>query len=186
MKISFTGTHCSGKTTLLNKCKTFYGDRFQYVDEITRDALKLGLQINESGDDETQLFIVESHLKNSQLDNVILDRCIVDGLVYTFSLFNTGLIHETVMNRCEDVYREIVSDLDIIFFTEPIEGEIIADGTRSDSKAWQMDIHEMFNRTLYQLTDDDSLGFKGKVISLIGSADERFELIKETLEYEEN
>ena len=53
MRISFTGPSCSGKTTLLAACKAHYGDRFNYVEEVTRSALEQGLEINEKGNNKT-------------------------------------------------------------------------------------------------------------------------------------
>ena len=45
MKISFTGTGCSGKSTLLDKCREYYGDKFTYVTEVTRPIARKGLPI---------------------------------------------------------------------------------------------------------------------------------------------
>ena len=72
MKISFTGTGCSGKSTLLTKCSEYYGDKFTYVTEITRPIARMGLPINEDGNDETQRAIIDAHIQNNKLDNVII------------------------------------------------------------------------------------------------------------------
>ena len=96
MKISFTGIQSSGKTTLLKKCKEHYGDKYIYVDEVTRPALEKGLQINEQGGDETQMFIIQSHIDNALKENVIMDRCIIDGFLYTEYLYDIGKVSQAV------------------------------------------------------------------------------------------
>ena len=87
MKISFTGTGCSGKSTLLKLCQEKYGDKFEYVTEVTRPIARKGLTINEGGDDSTQRAIIDAHINNNRLKDVIMDRCIIDGLVYTNWLY---------------------------------------------------------------------------------------------------
>ncbi len=85
MKIAFTGAQSTGKTTLLNRMKhdPMFNLEFDFRDEITRRMQRKGLSINEGGNDITQLLIMNSHIKNSLIDNVIMDRCALDGLVYT-------------------------------------------------------------------------------------------------------
>ena len=74
MKIGFTGPQCSGKSTLLEKCKEYYGDKFEYVDEVTRPLAREGFKINEGGNDATQKAIIDAHVSNIQKENVIMDR----------------------------------------------------------------------------------------------------------------
>jgi nicotinamide riboside kinase len=186
MLISFTGCHCSGKTTLLNKCKEEYGDEFEYVDEITRKALKLGLEINENGDDETQMFIIESHKNNAGLDNAILDRCIIDGYVYTESLFFQQKIHQSILTKCKHVYEDIVGNLDIIFATAPVSN-LEDDGVRSTSEQWRGEITNSFMIKLQELQNRaELLGFAGKVVHLHGDVEERFNIVKSVIAYEKN
>ena len=91
MKVSFTGTGCSGKSTLLNLCKEYYGDEFKYVTEVTRPIARKGFTINEKGGDETQNQIIQAHIENNKLDDVIMDRCIVDGFIYTTWLYQKDI-----------------------------------------------------------------------------------------------
>jgi len=79
MVISFTGAQSTGKSTLLKAIQLDERFRkFNFVPEITRSLKdKYKLDINESGDEYTQLLTVNSHLYN-YLDfkgkNVVLDR----------------------------------------------------------------------------------------------------------------
>ena len=91
MIISFTGAQSTGKSTLLDKCKEEFGDKFVYFPEITRQIKsECGVAINEAGDNTTQILIVSEHIKNilkASKQDSILDRCILDGLViFSFSL----------------------------------------------------------------------------------------------------
>ena len=85
MLLGFTGAQCTGKTTLLNMCKDTFNN-YKFVDEVTRKVGRMGHVINEQGDDVTQLFILKEHLTNHVIppdENWVLDRCVVDGYVYT-------------------------------------------------------------------------------------------------------
>ena len=85
MRVSFTGAQSTGKTTLLNKCKEIYKD-YKFVDEVTRYVRRTyDVKINEIGGTETQLYILAEHIKNHLRteENLMLDRCILDGYVYT-------------------------------------------------------------------------------------------------------
>lgn len=182
MRISFTGTGCSGKSTLLELCREYYGDRFQYVTEITRPIARKGLTINEQGGDDTQKAIIDAHLEYNELDDVIMDRCIVDGYIYTTWLFSKGKVSESVYAYAWNTLNEIVDNLDIIFHTAPVEMK--DDGVRSTSRNFQQDIHEM---TMELLNGNPWFNtFNGKVIFLDGDVDKRFNDIKLAIEQHEH
>ena len=175
MRISFTGPGCSGKTTLLNKCREHYGDRFDYIEEVTRPALKKGLKINEGGDNETQLFILEEHLKNDKLANVIMDRCIVDGFVYTTWLHLENKVDESVLNQYEKIYLELLDNIDILFYTKPVP--LVDDGVRSVDEMFTSGIQNVFELVI-QLAKVGNT----KIVTLEGDVDTRFNDIKIAIE----
>jgi len=59
MIFTFTGPQCSGKSTLLQKCKELYGNKLYYVEEVTRLIKREhNVSINESAAaDTTQILI---------------------------------------------------------------------------------------------------------------------------------
>jgi len=181
MKISFTGTGCSGKSTLLAKCREYYDNRFQYVTEITRPIARKGMKINEDGDDMTQTAIIEAHIKNNNLDNVMMDRCIVDGYAYTTWLYSQGKVTESVYTYAWNTLNEIVNDIDIIFHTAPVKME--DDGVRSVNRDFQKDIHDMTTELLEGRPWSEM--YKGRVIYLEGDIDKRFNDIKIAIEEHE-
>ena len=79
MIISFTGAQSTGKSTLLNKCKEEFGDKFVYFPEITRQIKsELGLAINEAGDNTTQTIIITEHIKNTWLFSCFSNKSILN------------------------------------------------------------------------------------------------------------
>jgi nicotinamide riboside kinase len=181
MRISFTGPGCSGKTTLLKKCREHYGDKFDYVDEVTRPALHSGLKINEDGDSSTQLYILEQHIRNDSLDNVIMDRCIIDGLVYTNWLHMEGKVSDTVQRTFDKAYKELVNNLDIVFYTSPVQFQ--DDGERSTNTKFITDIEQMFENVIWSMETCDKSPL---VIHLNGEFATRFNYIKIAIEQHEH
>jgi len=183
MKISFTGTGCSGKSTLLKKCVEYYGDKFTYVREVTRPIARKGLPINEDGNDDTQRAIIDAHIHNNKLDNVIMDRCIVDGYVYTNWLFGQKKVLEETCMYAWNTFNDIVNDMDIIFYCRPLQME--DDGERSTNKDFQKDIDNIMTNLLYK--DPWHTPFKGALVILKDEdVDKRFEHIKLAIEKHEH
>ena len=182
MKISFTGAGCSGKSTLLKKCTEYYDDKFTYVTEITRPIARMGLPINEDGNDDTQRAIIDAHIQNNKLDDVIMDRCIVDGYVYTEWLFNQQKVNGETYEYAYNTLDDILNDLDIIFYCCPLEME--DDGERSTNESFQGDIANSITQLLYQ--EDWNLTYKGKLVTLEGDVDKRFSDIKIAIEQHEH
>jgi len=171
MKIAFTGAQSTGKTTLLNKLKEDSNYvRFTYIDEITRRMTQHGLQINEGGDDMTQLLIMNSHLKNILKQDVIMDRCVLDGVVYTRYLHNRGQVSDWVMDYAEKVFQLIIEEYDIIFYLHP-EFSIHDDGVRSVDIDFRNDIVKIFNQYILEC--------EIPVIRVTGTVEERINKVKE-------
>lgn len=179
MKISFTGTGCSGKSTLLKLCQEKYGDKFEYVTEVTRPIARKGLTINEGGDNNTQRAIIDAHINNNRLKDVIMDRCIIDGLVYTNWLYKKGKVDHHTHDYAYRAYIELIKDLDIVFHTEPVS--MVDDGERSTSFRFQTEIYNLFKRQLERLRYD-RINFTGKIVNLEGTVDKRFNDIIMTLQ----
>jgi hypothetical protein len=143
MLISFTGAQSTGKTTLLNECcnnKVFR--KFHCVPEVTRKvAREQNVDINKAGDDITQLFILNEHLHNHYVKgDALLDRCILDGWVYTNYLNREGRVSQWVKDYAEQLYHKLLPLIDIIFYTDPRDVPIEDDGERSTDKRFRRDI----------------------------------------------
>jgi len=174
MKIAFTGAQSTGKTTLLTELKSVapYSYTYTYIDEITRRMIKRGVQINEGGDDVTQLLIMNSHLKNMLSDNVIMDRCALDGVVYTRYLYNRGQVSEWVMDYAEKVFQLIIEKYDHIFYLQP-EFAIQHDGVRSTDEGFRDQIAKLFSEYILEC--------EVPVVHLTGTVQDRLTQIKEVI-----
>ena len=184
MLASFSGAQSSGKTTLLNKCKEELTDWY-FVDEVTRYVhRKYGESINEDGTDMTQLLIINNHIENNYLprtvsesqSNFILDRCILDGVVYTEWLFENGKVSEWVYDYSKNVFLKIKDDIDVIFYTDP-NIPVVDDGVRSTNQKFRDDIIRKFEKYIVK--------YNVEVTILAGDVNERMNTILETIkEYE--
>lgn len=180
MRVSFTGAQSTGKTTLLNKCKEVYKD-YKFVDEVTRYVRRTyDVKINEIGGTETQLYILAEHIKNHLKpdENLILDRCILDGYVYTKYQVVNGKVSEQVLHAFNGVFAVLIDKLDYIFYTDPSDVKLIDDGERSVDFKFREDIIAMFEDLItYKLSPKN----KQKIIRLSGTVEERMKIIEEYL-----
>lgn len=178
MLIGFTGAQCTGKSTLLNHCMQLdIGADFKFIDEVTRKVKRDGHQINLDGNDITQLFILNEHLNNhTKQGDWILDRCILDGYIYSSCLSRKGIVSDWVTRYACDLMMLLVDKIDIIFYTQPEDVPLIADGTRSIDLNFRQDIinryEDLFAQDYYWMD---------RVIRLYGSVEDRLDTIKETI-----
>jgi nicotinamide riboside kinase len=174
MKIAFTGAQSTGKTTLLKELKRDpdLSLKYDFRDEITRRMQKKGLSINEGGSDITQLLIMNSHIKNSLIDNVIMDRCALDGLVYTDWMCRKGKVQQWVIEYADNVFKMLIDRYDHIFYLVP-EFDIEDDGVRSTDIDFRNEIVILFEKYIK--------AFDIPVIKLTGTVEQRLNKIKETI-----
>ena len=180
MRVSFTGAQSTGKTTLLNKCKEKYKD-YKFVDEVTRYVRRTyDVKINEIGGTETQLYILAEHIKNHLRsdENLILDRCILDGYVYTKYQVVNGKVSGQVLHAFNGVYSILMDKLDYIFYTDPSDVKLVDDGERSVDFKFREDIIAMFEDLItYKMSPTN----REKIVRLSGTVEERMKIIGEYL-----
>jgi len=179
--ISFSGAQSSGKTTLLKACdiesldplSPFNG--YTFIPEVTRLVKsKYNLPINENGSNLTQLCIINQHIENfltSKNSNVIMDRCILDGLVYTEYLAEKGLVDPFVLSYARYIYDTLIKHIDIIFYTDP-SIPLVDDGERSINVSFRNEIIDKFNFYIKDLKN---------IVILRGSVKDRLDIIKRTI-----
>jgi len=177
MIISFSGPQSSGKTTLLNLLQE-KNCHIAFVPEVTRLIKRqYNLPINESGNNVTQLMIMTEHLRNvykfDDTRKVILDRCALDGLVYTQWLFNEGKIDASVLKVAHTIYNELISKYDLIFYTSPDDVILTDDGERSVDEKFRHGIIEIFKGYINNLPN---------VVTLSGTVEQRLQTIKKEVE----
>jgi thymidylate kinase len=178
MIVSFSGVQCSGKSTLLKACQEHYGDRFEFVEEVTRLVKReFNVPINEEGTGLTQSLIINKHIENVlkyRNKDVILDRCILDGVCYTGYLHLEGSVPSWVFDYSKHVFEKLITMYDVIFYTNPYDIELVDDGERSTSKEFRFNMITTFEHVMRRY--DDLL--KDKLVKLSGTVEERMEAIK--------
>lgn len=178
MLISFSGAQSTGKTTLLNHLQS-RNNHIKFVPEITRLVKRdYNLPINEEGNDITQMLIIGEHLRNAYKADVsttpyILDRCSLDGLVYTYWLCEQRKLGLNIFSYAADVFNKTLDKYDVIFYTSPEDVLLTEDGERSINVKFRDDIIRLFNKYI-----DD---FNIKPVILSGTVEQRLETIKQTL-----
>lgn len=177
--VSFTGAQSTGKTTLLNRLKDSDYSQWHYVDEVTRLVQReYGVMINEAGDDITQLLILDKHLHNAikcSKHDTIMDRCIVDGLVYTQWLYQNGKVNYQTLAHAEHLFSLLINRIDCIFLPYHGDVEIHDDGVRSTNTNFRQDVIKLFNNVL------ERPEVRNKVVVVKGSVEERYQTIDTTL-----
>lgn len=187
MNITFTGPHCSGKTTLLKQMKQTSGlmDHFFYIDEVTRLVKReFSVDINEEGaNDITQLLIINKELENlfkykkellwDRCEGVVHDRCLLDGLVYTEYFHKKGLIGQQVWSQAIYYWNRFHHKYDIIFYPDPIDVKLVDDGERSTNQEFRNAIIEKYED--YYL---NQFQWKERIFRLKGTVEQRMEQIK--------
>jgi nicotinamide riboside kinase len=183
MIFTFTGPQSSGKTTLLKKCREYYGSKLCYIDEVTRLIKReYGVDINETGaNDVTQTLILNKEFENLFYDykgfgfqGILHDRCIMDGMVFT-TYFARGKLNDFPVSNSLGLmyYVNHIHRYDHIFYPSPHDVPLVDDGERSVNREFRDAIIDLYEN--YWLSDER---LKGKVTILKGTVEERMEAIK--------
>ena len=179
MLVSFTGAQSSGKTTLLREF--LESNAWGSVDEVTRRIRRSGFEINDDGSNynDTQLAIFADHIQNlftySGKDmNNILDRCLVDGFVYTRYFRIQGKVNEFVDKMFSYALGRYIEKYDCIFYTNPYDVPLINDGERSMSESFRSQIIKLYEELI--------LGKYPNIYVLEGSVESRYNKMIEIIE----
>lgn len=195
MLVSFTGAQSTGKSTLLDICsKAIFennGDVHRpvnywvFVPEVTRLIKRTHkVDINEQGTDDTQLLIMNQHHVNvmrykNDKKNHLLDRCAVDGYVYSLYLHRHGRINDNTWNIVKYMYRHLVPEYDWIFYTHPEDIPVEDDGERSVDLDFRNEIIDIYDN---ELPFTDFMSNNVNWVELRGTPEQRLEIMLECLE----
>jgi len=149
MRIGLSGAQSTGKTTLLNALRSEpFFKTYDICNEVTRKVASYGLPINEDGNDTTQELIMNQHIVNLAMhSDMITDRTVLDGFVYSRYLRENGKITAATMNYVEKVFDRMIGSYDMIYYIAP-EFEIKNDGVRSINTFFRDRIVNIFNEVI--------------------------------------
>lgn len=181
MKVAISGAHSQGKTTLVKALQdSQLLNDFSFMTSLTRGMQEAGFNINEDGDEVTQLMIMTKHLQRlNEEGNIIYDRCALDGYAYSLSLVKDL----RVLDIIRDLFLLMIDRYDIIFYVEP-ELPLVEDGQRTVNKDFFESVVQSF-QTIIQ-------SYNVPVIRISGSVQDRaLQVIRsierwETQKYEYN
>lgn len=177
MRVSFTGTGGTGKSTLVSRLSThLFFENYVLVDSVSRELFAKGIPINEVGDnfDVTQLLVMNKHLEVLLTnENLLCSRCLLDGFCYTEYLRSQGKVNDAIYNYAHFILEKYLPTYDFIFFIRP-EFPLINDGIRSSSEVWRSAIAERFDTNLKKLATDNLVK---NIITITGSVEERIEQV---------
>ena len=147
MLISFSGAQSTGKSTLLQLWQESI-PTWHFVPEITRLVKReYNLPINEEGADITQIMILGEHLRNAYTkhdQHTVLDRCSLDGLVYTRWLHDNGRVSDETLAHAKYIFEKTISKYSCIIYTSHEDVPVVDDGERSVNLKFREDIIKLF------------------------------------------
>lgn len=147
---------------------------YTFVSESTRTVKSYGYEINEEGDDSTQLAILSFHLKTLlEPGHLVLDRGMLDVLVYSENLRD---IQKRTITYVKDTFKDVKDEYThIVYF--PIEFNAVDDGVRSVNEEWRREIDSKFKQYLDEY-------YSGKYLTVTGSPMQRLKQILNFVKYE--
>lgn len=150
MKIAFIGTHGVGKTILcldLASLLKKQNKSVSIITEVSREAIKQGLPINENTTIPAQGWILFTQMSKEieakhESDYIICDRSVLDNYIYMLAKFGS-----------QDFYEKMILEwlkqepYDFLFKVPPF-GEIQKDGVRSTDPTFQKKIDLLLDKFL--------------------------------------
>jgi len=167
MRIAISGTHFTGKSTLVEDLIRLMPE-YESVEEPYYLLEEEGYQFPETPlleDYEKQLSRSIQLLKNRQ-QNIIFDRCPLDFIAYSLSVTDSDYFN---IDSWLPALNEALNSLDLIFFL-PVEPGIPVPA--SQNNAFRRNVDDQLNDILHSNT----LEFDVKVIIIQGSRGKRAEI----------
>lgn len=172
MKIAISGGASQGKSTLVNVLKNepIFKD-YLFLTNLTRNLHQQGIPINENGTTVTQLHVMLKHYERlNQGDNVVLDRCALDGLAYSMYFYEK--IDVPFRGIITKMFEAMIYSYDRLFYIVP-ELPLIEDGERSVNRDFFNAVNINFENTIRD--------YNLNVIKLTGTVSDRIRQIKNNL-----
>lgn len=138
MKIGLTGTHSTGKTTLVGALLSEkYFDGYYADTNSTRWIKDIGFTINQEGDSISQELIMMRRVATLfTKPRMIADRTVIDVMSYTAAGYEDGRISDETYHKNLEYMRASIDEYTHIFWLQP-EFDIVEDGVRSNDISYR-------------------------------------------------
>lgn len=152
MKIAFIGTHCNGKTSLIEEFLQKW-PMYKRPEKTYRDLLKeKKVTNNKEGTEESQKAILNALIDEMQEavatgdKDIVFDRCVIDNIVYSLWLNENGKVSDQFILDSKFLALQSLKMLDIIFYL-PLREEIkiTEKETRDTDSSYRKEIDNIFN-----------------------------------------
>lgn len=178
-RIALSGTHCTGKTTLLEALPEEL-PQYTFIEGPTRTLKDQGYPINndQSGNyDSTQLMCLHIDIENLKRTEsyIIQDRCLLDTYIYTQYLFNHGKVTEPVLKAVKSAWDALKFHYTAIFYPDPNDITLVGDKYRNSDIEFRDEIDQLFKSCIKPTKPGIPMYF------ISGTNSERIERIKNIL-----
>ena len=148
MKVAFIGTHGTGKTTLCYDFASLIKKRgfsISIVSEVSREAIKRGLPINENTTVDAQGWILLNQMgkeieASHESQVVVCDRSVLDNYIYLLNRFGPSKFYEDI------IFSWLKANPYDFLFKVPIVGNPEHDGVRATDVKFQREIDKKLDQ----------------------------------------
>lgn len=188
MRIAVTGTNGVGKSTLISDILDHW-DCYSKPEKSYRDLIEdRYTTVTEESRQQLILDNMVDQLKTFGKDeNIIIDRCPVDNVVYSLYGNNQGNISDDFISKSAARLKDALRMIDLILFIpvtshDSVDIEANLQGKGDLNAAYAVEIDNIF-KTLYRQWESRESPFvdfedKPHIVEIFGSRQERLELIK--------
>lgn len=178
MKISISGTHSIGKTTLIEQLrKEGEFKDWVFIPGPTRTLKELGFSINneDSNYDPTQMMCLAIDIQNLQKQgNIFQDRSLLDTVIYTMYLMKEKKVSKEVGRVVKDIFLSFVNQYDLFIIPSKDDVPLVQDGIRNEDHDFRNQIEEL----MFECLDSEQLNY----IVVSGTTEERIQQIKKHIQ----
>ena len=172
MKLAFTGSHSTGKTTLIQEIikEAPNTASIKCVTEIARKIIRRGYLLNNEATEASYIQYINDQLYEERdiecYDYFLSDRTLLDPLAYMIANkdFPGPTIEETFIQMMENVWLLEQTRYDFYIYF-PVEFPLVFDGVRPNDEKYR----EAVDKEILYLLNKHSIPF----ISVTGSVPER-------------
>ena len=178
MRISLSGTHATGKTSLLRACESALAGhpevRAEFIGETARKVLAMGLPLNQDATLESyfQYLCLQLEAERTATAPVVIsDRSLVDSLAY-LEVSRMPEIPESYVALQREIVQMEMGFFDVFCYV-PIEFGLHADRVRPADTEYQEAVEEQLARILGR--------YGARVVTVHGPTEQRVGQVLELL-----